>query len=52
MTSKYFPETMKVGGIFSSNPDQTPMHNANKAFLAYCTSDGHMGGTGGPDKAD
>jgi hypothetical protein len=28
------------------------MWNANKAYLAYCSSDAYMGELGGKDKAD
>lgn len=51
MSSKSYPETYKVGGIMSPNPDESPLHDANKAYLFYCSSDGHMGQVGGPTTA-
>ena len=30
-------------GIFDTHPQHNPLSGANKFFLPYCTSDGHMG---------
>lgn len=35
----------------SPDPKQSPLHDANKAYLVYCSSDGHMGQYGGPNDA-
>lgn len=43
MSSKYYLPHRSFGGIFSPNSDESPLHNANMAYLPYCTSDGHMG---------
>ena len=37
----------KLSGIFSPNKDESPVWDANKAFLHYCTSDYHLGHLGG-----
>lgn len=52
MSSKHYTETRTAGGIFSSDESESPLWNANKAYLAYCSSDGHMGLVGTDDKAD
>lgn len=38
---------MNLNGIFSKSEDESPLWDANKAYLAYCSSDGHMGELGG-----
>jgi len=43
MSSKKYADSKAFGGIFSSSEDESPLWNANKAYLPYCTSDGHMG---------
>lgn len=52
MSSKNYKQTMNKGGVFSKNEDESPLWDANKAYLAYCSSDGHMGELGGESKAD
>ena len=43
MSSKEFPDTYEVDGVFSPVRDESPMWNANKAYLFYCSSDLYMG---------
>ena len=47
MSSKKYNETINLNGVFSRSEDESPLWDANKAFLAYCSSDGHMGYLGG-----
>jgi hypothetical protein len=42
-SSKSWPSTMSLNGIF--NAKNPTLQNANKIFVKYCTSDGHMGDT-------
>lgn len=44
-SSKEWPQKMAVGGLFWPAND-TLLRDANKAFVHYCTSDGHMGDAG------
>ena len=41
--SNSWPEWRYAGGLLSSSPSVSPVSGAHKAFLGYCTSDGHMG---------
>ena len=43
--------TMEYNGVFSEDKNISPLYDANKAFLRYCSSDGHMGDGGGDDAA-
>eukprot|EP00051_Salpingoeca_urceolata_P013217 m.165173 g.165173 ORF g.165173 m.165173 type:complete len:394 (-) comp17734_c0_seq2:345-1526(-) len=43
MSSKGWESSIAKTGIFSPDPKHSPLALANKAFLPYCTSDGHMG---------
>jgi len=43
MSSKDFPDTCGKTGVFDTNSSRTPLHNANKIYVPYCSSDGHMG---------
>ena len=43
MSSSKYEQTMSVNGVFSKSEDESPLWDANKAYLAYCSSDGHMG---------
>jgi len=47
MSSKNYTKTKGFGGILSNSSEQTPMWNANKAYLPYCSSDLHFGNLGG-----
>jgi len=51
MSSTNFTDTLSMSGIFSPDEKESPMWDANKAFLYYCSSDQHMGELGGPSKA-
>jgi hypothetical protein len=42
---------MEYNGVFSEDKNISPLYDANKAFLRYCSSDGHMGDVGGDDAA-
>lgn len=42
---------MKYDGVFSEDKNVSPLYDANKAYLRYCSSDGHMGDVGGDDAA-
>lgn len=39
-----------LGGIFSPKKEESPLWDANKAFLMYCSSDFHVGQVGGQNK--
>lgn len=41
-SSKSWSETRDFGGIMDT---QSPLKDANMAYLPYCSSDGHMGDT-------
>jgi len=42
-SSRKYPKTLEFGGVLApSNPNSTLAH-ANKAYVMYCSSDGHMG---------
>lgn len=43
MSSSGYGQTRTETGIFDEDPDNNPLHDYNKVYLAYCTSDGHMG---------
>jgi len=43
MTSKFYEETVDLSGVFDDDPEKSILSSANKVFLKYCTSDGHMG---------
>eukprot|EP00041_Stephanoeca_diplocostata_P004778 m.50165 g.50165 ORF g.50165 m.50165 type:complete len:339 (-) comp15359_c0_seq2:14-1030(-) len=45
-TSKVWEGKQDLGGIFSTHPDESPLHSANKFYLRYCTGDAHMGSAG------
>lgn len=49
MSSNHFESTVHVGGFLDKTPDKTPLWGANKAYLAYCSSDGYMGDVGASD---
>lgn len=52
VSSKSWPAKRSFGGIFSRDENQSPLHDANKVYLPYCSSDGHMGMVGSEDKAE
>jgi len=43
MSSKTYPDTKKFTGIFDENPELSPLANANKAYVKYCSSDSFAG---------
>lgn len=43
MSSKNYPQTCGKTGVFDTDPDRTPLSAANKVYIPYCSSDGHMG---------
>lgn len=43
MSSKSYTNVTLRGGIFDTNPANSPFWGANKVILGYCTSDGYMG---------
>ena len=45
---QYFDE---LGGIYSTNKDESPLWDANKVFLYYCSSDSYTGLYGGEKEA-
>lgn len=52
MTSKNYLKEMPMAGVYSPNPKDSPLWNANKAYMTYCSSDGHLGMVGGKNKAE
>jgi len=45
-STKFWNKTQDFYGIFSNNPKESPMYDANKAILISCSSDLYMGGGG------
>ena len=45
-SSKTYPEKKTFTGVLDENPELTPLADANKAYVMYCSSDGHMGDVG------
>ena len=43
MSSSKWESSMTKTGIFDGNPQLTPLSDANKVYIPYCTSDGWMG---------
>lgn len=43
MSSQFHKPTISMRGVFDKNPEISAMHDANKVYVRYCTSDGHMG---------
>ena len=41
-----------MGGIFASKEEYSTLFDANKAYLKYCTSDGHMGDVDFPNGSE
>lgn len=35
-----WPDTLDMGGLFSTVPDQNPWASASKVYVGYCSSDG------------
>ena len=46
MSSKTWTTLRAEGGIFSPRADRNPFAGANKALLAYCSSDAWVGDVG------
>ena len=42
-SSKNYGSTRDIGGVFDDSTAISPLADANKAFVMYCSSDGHMG---------
>ena len=42
-SSTKWQQWQKLGGIFETNPVKTPFAEANKAYIAYCSSDAYVG---------
>ena len=45
-SSKTYPEKKTFTGVLDENPELTPLADANKAYVMYRSSDGHMGDVG------
>lgn len=43
MSSELWPKQLFPDGILSAYPAHDPLWGANKVYIRYCTSDGHMG---------
>merc|ERR1712070_601677 len=43
MSSKDYPKECAKTGVFDVDPHHTPLSTANKVYVPYCSSDGHMG---------
>mmetsp|Transcript_4369 Transcript_4369/g.7381 ORF Transcript_4369/g.7381 Transcript_4369/m.7381 type:complete len:135 (+) Transcript_4369:283-687(+) len=43
MSSSWYKSQREFDGILSSDEQTNPLAKANKVYLPYCTSDGHMG---------
>jgi hypothetical protein len=43
MSSKFYKDSISLSGVFDSDPEKSILSTANKVYLRYCTSDGHMG---------
>ena len=42
MSSKFYKDTISLSGVFDQDPEKSILSTANKVYLRYCTSDGHM----------
>jgi len=45
MTSKKHKDKLQLDGIFSTDPSQSPLFDANHVFIKYCSSDAWIGET-------
>jgi len=52
MSSESYPEYMSISGVFAADEKYSTMHDANKAYLRYCSSDGHMGNVDYPNGSE
>jgi hypothetical protein len=43
MSNKVYTEECAKTGVFDTDPHHTPLSAANKVYVPYCSSDGHMG---------
>jgi hypothetical protein len=43
MSSKDYPQECAKTGLFDVDENHTPLAKANKIYVPYCSSDGHMG---------
>lgn len=43
MSSKFYKDSISLSGVFDQDLDKSVLYSANKVYLRYCTSDGHMG---------
>mmetsp|Transcript_32389 Transcript_32389/g.85087 ORF Transcript_32389/g.85087 Transcript_32389/m.85087 type:complete len:418 (-) Transcript_32389:112-1365(-) len=50
MSSKDYADTCGKTGIFDADPAKSPLSDANKVYLPYCTSDFHVGDIGVSDE--
>jgi hypothetical protein len=44
-TNASWPLTREFDGVFSNDPSLSPLANATKVYIPYCTSDAHTGNT-------
>ena len=49
MSSKTYSDEREFTGVLDDNFELTPLADANKAYLPYCSSDSHMGDAGPTD---
>jgi len=49
MSSKNWPESKKLDGIFNLDEKNNPMHDANMVYLPYCSSDAFLADLGGDE---
>jgi hypothetical protein len=49
MSSSSFGDTLSLGGVFATDPAISPMTNATKVYVMYCTSDAFGGDVGASD---
>jgi hypothetical protein len=50
MSSKTYGDERTFTGVLDDNFELTPLADANKAYLPYCSSDSHMGDVGPTDE--
>ena len=43
MSSSHWEPYRNMTGIFDNNPELTPLADANKVYIPYCSSDAWMG---------
>jgi len=52
MSSRSYSAQVEMTGVFSNDPEKSPMSRATKVFVKYCSSDGYSGDDTRPPPAE